>query len=105
MMDRESAARGAGYLGWFSIALGLTELFCARGVARALGMRGREGLVRLYGIREIASGVGIFAARDQKPWMWGRVAGDAVDVATLLACFETARARARSWPRWPRSQA
>lgn len=31
--------------------------------------------MRLYGLREIATGVGILIAWDRKPWMWRRVAG------------------------------
>ncbi|NLD55766.1 MAG: hypothetical protein GX652_14020, partial [Burkholderiaceae bacterium] len=43
------------------------------------------GIVRMYGLREIATGVGLLAARDPEPWLWGRVAGDALDLATLAA--------------------
>ena len=49
--------RMARNLGWFSIALGVTGLVAASSVTRLLGMRGREGLVRSFGLREIASGV------------------------------------------------
>jgi hypothetical protein len=88
-VNRETAARrSASFLGWFSIGLGMAELFAARPMARMLGMRGNEGLLRLYGLREIAAGVGIFAAEDKAPWVWGRVAGDALDIATLAAQFE-----------------
>ncbi len=75
-----TAARG---LGWFSIALGLAELLAPYAVARAVGLQGREGLVRLYGLREIATGIGLLTADDPSPWVWGRVAGDALDLATL----------------------
>ncbi len=44
-------------LGWFSIGLGVTELVMAPKLARALGMRGQESLVRAFGAREIAAGV------------------------------------------------
>ena len=86
-LNREASAKRAALgMGWFSLALGAAELLCARPIARALGMQGREGLPRLYGLREIASGLGIFAAaRKPAPWMWGRVAGDALDLATLAA--------------------
>lgn len=70
-------------LGWMSIGLGLAELLMARSMARALGMRGGETLIRAYGVREIATGCGLLMARDRSPWMWGRVAGDALDLATL----------------------
>jgi hypothetical protein len=73
-------ARG---LGVFSIAIGVVELLAARRLSRALGMWGSHNLVRAYGLREIATGVGILAAKDPTPWIWGRVAGDALDAATL----------------------
>lgn len=70
-------------LGWFSIGLGALELFAAPALARTLGMEGRENLLRLYGAREVASGIGILTRDDPVPWLWGRVAGDALDLATL----------------------
>lgn len=83
-LDRQSAARSmARGLGWLSLALGAAEILFARPLAKALGMRGDEGLLRFYGVREIANGVGALAARDPGPWIWGRVAGDALDIATL----------------------
>jgi hypothetical protein len=86
-MNREAASRRtARGLGWFSIGLGLTEIFFARSLARTLGLRGQEGVLRFYGLREIATGIGIFASRENPaPWIWGRVAGDALDIATLAA--------------------
>ena len=73
-------------LGVFSILLGAAELFAARPMARALGMRGRENLLRVYGLREIGVGVGLLGARRRAPWLWARVAGDGLDLATLAAC-------------------
>ena len=75
-----STARG---LGWFSIALGLAEVLMPRMIARTLGVPS-ESLVRLYGLREIVTGVGLLTARDPAPWVAARVAGDALDIATLL---------------------
>ena len=43
------------------------------------------GLLFLYGLREIATGVGLLRAKNRTPWLWGRVAGDALDLATLAA--------------------
>jgi hypothetical protein len=80
---KRSADNFAVGIGWFSIALGLAELLAPRAMARAAGLHGHETLVRLYGVREIATGVAILAAWDRKPWLWSRVAGDAVDLATL----------------------
>jgi hypothetical protein len=78
----DTLARG---LGWFSIALGVAEVLAPRTLARTLGMEGSEPLLRAYGLREIATGVGILAAKDPAPWIWGRVGGDALDIATLTA--------------------
>jgi hypothetical protein len=73
-------ARG---LGWFSIGLGLAEVLMPRLMARATGLHGREELVQAYGWREVAVGVGLLLSRNPTPWLWGRVAGDALDLATL----------------------
>ncbi|KQT82119.1 hypothetical protein [Methylobacterium sp. Leaf466] len=81
----DALARG---LGWFSIGLGLAQILAGGAIARALGMRGQEGLVRAYGVREVATGVGIVTAEDPTPWIWGRIAGDALDLATLAAAYE-----------------
>lgn len=78
-----TAGKVARGLGWFSIGLGLAELLLPRVVARATGMRGRESLLRAYGVREIATGVALLAARNPAPWLWARVGGDALDLAML----------------------
>src|SRR5687768_13673830 len=70
-------------LGWFSIALGAAELIAPQALARTLGMRGSEGLLRAYGIREIATDFAILSSKDPAPWVWTRVGGDALDLATL----------------------
>jgi hypothetical protein len=85
---KAGAERAAIGLGWFSIGLGLTELLFARPLAKSLGMKGDENLLRFYGLREIATGVGILGSEKRAPWLWGRVAGDGLDVATLLAKLE-----------------
>jgi hypothetical protein len=78
----DSFARG---LGWFSIALGLAEITAPRKLARTLGMRGYEPIILAFGVREVVKGVGILTSSDPKPWVWGRVAGDGLDILTLLA--------------------
>lgn len=77
-------ARG---LGWFSIALGLAEVLAPGVLSRSLGMGRWKMLVAGYGVREIAAGVGILASEDPAPWIWGRVAGDALDLGTLAAAL------------------
>jgi hypothetical protein len=70
-------------LGWFSIGLGVAELVAPQNLARFLGMRERTELIRLYGLREIATGVAILSQDDPTPWLWGRVGGDLLDLGTL----------------------
>ena len=70
-------------LGWFSIALGSVELLLPRVLTRLLGLRGHESLVRSYGLREIGTGIGILRSRDPTTWVYGRVGGDALDIATV----------------------
>jgi hypothetical protein len=69
-------------LGWFSIALGVTEVVAGKALARALGVR-RPGLVRAFGVREVASGVGILTQTRKRPWILARLLGDAMDLALL----------------------
>jgi len=75
-------ARG---LGWFSIALGMAEITAPHRLARTLGMDGHEPIVLAYGVREVVNGIGILASDDPTPWVWGRVGGDALDIATVAA--------------------
>ena len=79
-----SAKRFAKGLGWFSIGLGLTELLAPRAIASISGVSNRRtGLIRLYGLREIAAGVAIFSQKKPTEGVWSRVAGDALDLASL----------------------
>lgn len=81
-----SPARG---LGWFSIGLGLAEVLMPRAVARLAGAPNLPLVTRLHGLREIGVGVGLLMSRDPQPWLWGRVAGDVVDIATVLPGLAT----------------
>ena len=79
-MTPKEIARG---LAWFGIGLGVAELLAPHEVARAAGLDGHEGVIRAYGLREIASGLVMLAADDPQRWLWTRVVGDALDVALL----------------------
>jgi hypothetical protein len=71
-------------LGWFSIALGVSELLAPGKLRRSVGMSRRAGaLIPLYGLREIVTGLGLLGASNASPWLWARFAGDILDVATL----------------------
>lgn len=74
-------ARG---LGWFSIGLGVAEIVAPGAINRSLGMREHNALVRGFGLREIGTGIGILSMKNPTPWLWGRVAGDALDIVSLL---------------------
>jgi hypothetical protein len=80
--------RMARNLGWFSLGLGALELLAPERVTRALGMQGQEGLVRAYGAREIASGV-LTLSTEKNTGLWSRVAGDGLDIATLMGGLTT----------------
>jgi hypothetical protein len=80
----DNTDRLARALGWFSIGLGLTELLAPRALTRWLGMEGHETLVRAYGMREIGAGI-MTLSPDKGLGLQSRVAGDALDIATLLA--------------------
>ena len=83
-----NARRLAKGLGWFSLGLGMTELLAPKFIARVSGVSERRtGLIRLYGLREIASGIGIFTQKNPAGALWSRVAGDAMDLTSLgVAC-------------------
>ena len=73
-------------LGWFSLALGTAELAAPRAVARLIGIPDDPRLVnvlRAFGAREIASGLGLLAQPREAGWAWSRVGGDAIDLAFL----------------------
>jgi uncharacterized membrane protein len=74
-------------LGWFSIGLGLAEVLAPRKVAKITGARKHTGLIRAFGVREIISGVGILTNRRAAGWVWSRVGGDMLDLASLGAAM------------------
>src|ERR1041384_575160 len=83
-MPKSNAKRLARGLGWFSIGLGLTELLAPRAIAKISGVSNKHtGLIRLYGLRELASGIGIFSSKKPTEAVWSRVAGDAIDLVSL----------------------
>src|SRR5690348_1119047 len=82
-------------LGWFSIGLGLAEVLAPAAVARAAGIPQQRALLRLFGCREIASGLAIFSQRRPAQALWARVAGDVLDLAVLAGAYGSPRANAR----------
>ncbi len=73
-------------LGWFSIGLGVTQLLAPQLLTRTLGLTGREGLMRVFGAREIASGM-LTLSTEKQAGMTSRVVGDLLDLAVLGAAL------------------
>ena len=93
-MDAQKRAR---LLGWLSLGLGLPELATPTVITRALGLERRPTRVRTaYGLREVIAGVGLLSDSRPGPWMWARVAGDALDLATLAAALSEDNPRRRT---------
>jgi uncharacterized membrane protein len=72
-------------LGWFSIGLGVAEVVAPRQVARMMGTRNNRGVLRVFGVREIASGIVILTRPRPVAGVWSRVGGDMLDLAFLGA--------------------
>jgi hypothetical protein len=79
--NAQSMARA---LGWFSIALGVAELVAPGAIKHKVGTPGPKGLLQSYGAREIASGLAILSSENPVRMVWSRVAGDMLDLATLV---------------------
>ncbi len=78
-------------LGLFSIGLGLTQLIAPRKVSKAIGVKKNDKLMRAFGAREFSNGVGILTRKKTGAWLWGRVAGDVVDLACLGLALRSRR--------------
>ncbi|WP_353807094.1 hypothetical protein [Mesorhizobium sp.] len=64
----------------------MAELIASERIARALGMPGKEGVIRAYGAREVSSRI-LSLSADKQSGLWSRVAGDGLDIGTLLWAF------------------
>ncbi|HYO82561.1 MAG TPA: SRPBCC family protein [Bryobacteraceae bacterium] len=90
--SRSAAEQIAVGLGWFSIGLGLAELASPSSVARLIGIDDNDtsrSTLRFYGLRELGAGIAILAQPSNPKWLWSRVAGDAVDLASMGAATKT----------------
>lgn len=70
-------------LGVFSVGLGVVELVAPGKIAKTLGLKKKKGMLRFFGARELATGIGLLARKNKSPWVWARVAGDLADLAAL----------------------
>jgi hypothetical protein len=83
-MSHDTARTLARGLGWFSLALGAAELIAPGSIRRRTGAPVFDRIIQAYGLREAATGVALLAAEKPVRLVWTRVAGDLVDIATLL---------------------
>jgi uncharacterized membrane protein len=70
-------------LGLLSAGTGLAALLAPGPLGRLIGVPEHTGLLRFVGARELASAAGLLTQRKSAPWLWSRVAGDAMDLALL----------------------
>ena len=90
--DMERLARA---LGWFSLGLGFAQIAAPARVAQLIGVADDDetiAVMRVLGVREIASGLGILTQPKPAPWLWARVGGDAMDLALLRRALSSPRA-------------
>ncbi len=95
LLPRRSRSRGGGggllpgpgALGWLSMGLGVAACLAPRALGRVSGVGERSDLLRVLGLRELASGVGLLTQRNRTPWLFARVAGDVMDLALLLSAI------------------
>ena len=80
--DSREAQLGAA-LGWLSVGLGVANLLAPRAMARMAGMPEWPAVMRVMGVRELVSGVGLLSQPDNQAWRWTRVAGDAMDLGIV----------------------
>ncbi|MBA3394553.1 MAG: SRPBCC family protein [Deltaproteobacteria bacterium] len=73
-------------LGWLSIGLGVAKIAAPRVLSSVIGVQDTSStrtLLRACGARELAVGIGILTGPRRPLPLWGRVVGDAIDLATL----------------------
>jgi uncharacterized membrane protein len=74
----------ANFLGFFSLGLGFAEFAMPGVVAKIAGINSdSHSVMRAMGAREMAHGVSVLSSAQPGKQLWGRVAGDALDLALL----------------------
>ncbi|MBE2267966.1 MAG: SRPBCC family protein [Anaerolinea sp.] len=93
----DATAEGmAKFLGWFSIALGLAQVLAPRQMLAIIGLRGtpqRRLIMRVVGVREIASGIGSLVWFRPSAWIRARLAGDVLDLLLLVRALQAPDAK------------
>jgi uncharacterized membrane protein len=76
-------------LGWLSIGLGVTQLLAPKALGRAIGVGDQSTVMRMCGMREIVSGVGLLSGKAPAAFSASRVIGDVMDLALLGASLRS----------------
>ena len=79
-------------LGWFSVGLGVTQLLAPKALGRMIGVGEQSTLLRMCGVRELVSGVGLLSGMAPSAFAVSRVAGDVMDLALLGAALRSPQA-------------
>lgn len=79
-------------LGWFSLGLGVTQMLAPKALGRMIGVGDQSTLMRMCGMREIVSGVGLLSGRAPAAFTGSRVVGDVLDLALLGASLGSPQA-------------
>jgi hypothetical protein len=79
-------------LGLLSLKLGALELLFGRRISHQLGI-GKHEVVDAFGAREIANGLAVLTHPDSSLPIWGRVAGDVMDLALLASALGSGNRR------------
>lgn len=79
-------------LGLLSLGLGATEIAMPRCLSRELGVE-KPHLVEAFGAREVVTGLLALTFPDRAWPIWGRVAGDVLDLAVLTATLGSGNRR------------
>lgn len=82
-------------LGWLSLGVGVAQIVAPRVLCRLTGIPPTPRVMRLFGMRELACGIGILTQQERGPWLQARVAGDVLDLVALAAAAVSGRANTR----------
>lgn len=95
--ETKTTQRASKALGWFSVALGVTQIVKPELVATMSGFddRGGRAVIRFTGFRELITGLGILRRPREARWLWVRFAGDVIDLAYLGYKLGTSQSRLR----------
>lgn len=83
-------------LALFGIGLGVMEIVAPGKLAKVIGSKPSDILMRTFGTREIGSGLAILRSDSNKAGLWSRVGGDALDIGALgLALLKSRGSKAK----------